>query len=126
MNHNNLGILIVGGDQGSQGLLSVEVLRADGARWCQLPNLGELRFGFSLSGSLLCGGGKPYCLELNSLKGYFRNSYPTNQDLKYHSSWKSKNGHWLMGGKYNPLSTQFLQNGEAEFSQKFNLTSPAW
>ena len=91
--------------------------------------------GFSLSGSLLCGGyissggaveNNRYCLELNSLKGVFKPMYLTNQNFKNHSSWKSKNGLLLMGGQYNPLSTEFLQNGETKFQSKFNLTSPAW
>ena len=124
--NNNLGILIVGGDRNGVG--SVEVLRADGQRWCQLPNLNEYRVGFSLSGSLLCGGSSVndrHCLELNSLRGVFKPTHPTNKNFKYHSSWKSKNGLLLMGGLYNPLSTEFLPTGETKFQSKFNLTSPA-
>ena len=89
--------LIVGGNWAET---SVEMWTPDG-RQCYLPPLPENRYWGSQEGFLYCGGGNEISRSCVEFKDGSWVTYPNvfNQPRWYHSSWKTDDGIFWIGGE---------------------------
>ena len=103
--NNETGIILTGSKGQTQdgikqlGGKSVEVLHPDGSPWCVLPDLKVETYGHSQSGLTACGGQKSQrlCYTLSG-NGQWVVSHNLNERRKYHTSWNSGKGLFLLGG----------------------------
>merc|ERR1739838_720789 len=108
----NTGIIISGGGSASN---TVEVFIPGSGLGCTLPDLPNDRFGHSMDGLVLCGGGYSNigtnCLSFTS--GQWNTSHTLLHSRYCHSSWMSEEGLVLIGGRGSPTTTELLQDSNS-------------
>ena len=108
--------------------VSVEVFNPHTNHSCRLADLpGEVRYGHTLCGQMLCGGGdfsstQRSCLKLNPLTGAFS---PTSvrlvEEREDHLCWDVDGDVLLLGGGFSQRSTELVNSDGLSSSASFNL-----
>ena len=109
-------MLITGGSPSSSVGNSVEVFNPHTNRSCNLTDLpGEVRYGHSLCGDLLCGGSyssstRRSCLKLDPQTGVFTPAaVRLEEERSHHQCWDVEGeGVLLIGGYNSPRSTELV------------------
>ena len=119
--------MITGGTDGDGGYLrSVELYNPsqDTTSTCYLPPILGLRYGHTLNGEYICGGG----VEDNELRScvkflggvWSKTSHTLLQRRGGHSSWRTDDGILLLGSYYSSDTSEIMKfDGSVE--QTFNL-----
>ena len=114
--------MLISGGVG-ENVKSVEILHANGSYWCSLPDLPwDGAVGHSQSGLVCCGGiySVKSCLTFSSGQWRWRTSHQLQHERYYHSSWTSKHGVVLIGGRRSQNSTEMLTE-DGKSSPSFTL-----
>ena len=123
--------MITGGEPRLSVGNSVEVFNPHTNRSCNLTDLpGEVRYGHSLCGDLLCGGDsssstRRSCLKLDPQTGVFTStSVSLEEERALHQCWdvKGEGGPILLiGGGYSPRSTELVSPDGSTSTANFTL-----
>ena len=120
--------MITGGIE-DESKKSVEVLRADGTSWCELPNLPlNTHMHTQTEGDVqVCGGavdGAPTtCQTFDSSKGNWIQEPKINPPRTAHFSWKVFYGLILMGGTAHPETSEIIYR-KKESEPGFKIIPP--
>ena len=119
-------VLITGGYNGSFHK-SAEILNPVTKTSCSLPELPEARSGHSEDGGLACGGYPTptltTCVKWSPASGSWTKSHILRQRRRYHLSWATASGVYLIGGQYSGKTSEKVKfDGSVEegFSLKYD------
>ena len=128
------GLLITGGylgyDEGSS--TSVEVFRVSTGQWCALPSLPDHRRDHTSHALTVCGGYENWyehtetnCISFSS--GKWNISHTLVEERVLHLSWEREEGQiLLLGGSYNPTTTELLTVESDQGEPGFSLEKETW
>ena len=124
------GMLIAGGWnwRGNKTVrMSAEAYNPHIQKVCKLANLPDGRYGHTLCGGLLCGGGQGTersCLKFGS-SGFVKTTVSLKQKRDRHLCWNVPKGILLLGGKSSPSTTELVLRDGSASVMEFGLTHPA-
>ena len=108
---------------GGHGQTSVELLHANGTHLCSLPPLPAVRYYFTQTGLVACGGGggseRTSCVTFS--EGTWVTSHNLQQARTGHTSWASPQGLLLMGGTSSSRTTTELLNDNGGTTSAFTI-----
>ena len=104
----------------------MEVLNVDGTNYyCTLPDFPIERWGFNQDGLTACGGRRAIGVTDNCITliyGQWTQSHTLLHDRIYHVSWPLGDGRvMLMGGAYNPFTTEIMSPGSSTTTEGFGI-----
>ena len=117
---------MVSGRYPSAAYTSVEVIFANGTRYCSLPDLPKERYRHTQNGLTICGGRRSdNCITLSD-DGDGSTQWTQSHTLIYtrddHTSWPLGDGTVvLMGGEFSPNTTEIIATGFSSTTEGFPL-----
>jgi len=121
LGRTNKGILLTGsGGHPEDRSGSVEVLTADGAPLCSLPDLPYETWGHTQHGLTTCGGARGeirrLCYTFDAISGTWNISHNLGEARLYHTQWwdSGTGGLWLLGGSVQSIGVKSSELLKAE------------
>ena len=118
-------VLITGGYNDGVFFKSAEIFNPVTNTSCSLPQLPEGRSCHSEDGGLACGGYPTLtsCVKWSPATGTWTKSHTLRQKRRYHLSWATASGVYLIGGQYSGKTSEKVKlDGSVEegFSLKYD------